>query len=44
MKKYEVKTLIAPIVDNDGTMFPKYEMPTYSYERKEDFETSKKLI
>jgi hypothetical protein len=44
MKKYELKTLDPPVVDNDGTLFEKYVMPTFSMERKEDFETSKRMI
>jgi len=44
MKKYDLKTLKPPVVDNDGTLFSKYTMPTYSIERREDFHTSRRMI
>jgi hypothetical protein len=44
MKKYDLKTLKPPVVDDDGTMFSKYVMPTYSIERREDFHSSRRMI
>ena len=44
MAKYGLKSLVAPAVDQNGTMFKKYEMLEFSEERRDDWNNSRDLI
>ena len=44
MTKYGLKTTKPPAVDDDGTIFQKYEMLPYSRERREDWDNSLELL
>ena len=44
MAKYGLKTLVAPTVDANGTMFKKYEMLEFSEVRRDDWNNSRDLI
>lgn len=44
MSKYGLKTTKPPAVDNDGTIFKKYDMLPFSRDRREDWENSLELL